>query len=323
MQKIELRDPAALKPHPLRARMPKRAKDSLAFKALTESIHTHGVNEPLAITADGHIIDGLERWHAAKDWQLEAVPCLVHADEDAPRLVVESLVARKQMTRGAAVYCVIPVLSEFFGRCETRRLENLTRGKNTGAEIPKSLRKGQCFSKTTELPSEEDERDIACQKLGINRETLRQARRLWLLLNEHGADFLRAEMGKQGLNLPGVAAVEFQTRQRLDIEPRLLAGELGVGHALSGMAGKASTQGKERVDNVNSVASFLARFRDVKLNSLPRAVEMALAEADLEEVEQMHTTAAEIEKLILAELEKRMRAEDSTPRDPNATSCGV
>jgi len=319
--KVELRDPAALKPHPLRARMPKRAKDSLAFKALTESIHTHGVNEPLAITADGHIIDGLERWHASRDWQLESIPCLVHADEDAPRLIVESLVARRQMQRGAAVYCVIPLMGEFFTNCENQRLQNLTKGKNKGAAIPKNLQKAQCFSKPSDLVSEDLQ--AACAKLGVSDETLRQARRLWLLLNEHGADFLRTEMGKQGLDLPGVAAVEFQTHQRLALEPRLLAGELGVGAALAGMAGKASTQGKERVDNVNSTATFLAKFRDVKLNSLPRAIEMALADAELEDVERMHTTAVEIEKLTLAVLEERMRRNLAAERDTNSENVGL
>lgn len=330
---IELRSPSTLKPHALRARMPKRQKDSLAYTALTESIHTHGVNEPLSITADGHIIDGLERWHAAKDWQIENVPCLVHADEDVPRLIVEGLTARKQMQRGAAVYCVIPLLADYFKNCEARRCANLVAGKNTGAEIPKNLQKDQCFSKTIGLSSGElssgeivapdDARAVVCAKLGVDRETLRQARKLWLLLNEHGADFLRTEMGKQGLALPGDAAVEFQTHQRLALEPRLLAGELGVGAALAGMAGKASTQGTARVDSVAREAQALDRLFRTPIDNLPRVMEQVIAAAAPEQLEEMHAVAKEIERLTLEALEISFRANAAEQRDPEVMAPGL
>lgn len=333
LAKIENRPVSALKPHPLRARMPKRQKDSLAFAALSNSIHCHGINEPLAITPDGQIIDGLDRWHAAKDWQLETVPCIAHADDDAPRLIVESLTARKQMTRGAAVYSVIPLLADFFKNCEARRCANIVRGKNTGAEIHKNLQKDQCFTKTIGLSSEElssgqivapdDARAVVCAKLGVDRETLRQARKLWLMLNEHGADFLRSEMGKQGLALPGVSAVEYQTHQRLALEPRLLAGELGVGAALAGMAGKAATQGTERVDSVAREAQALDRLFRTPLNSLPRVIERVLADADPDKLEEIHAVAAEIERLTLDALEAAARAHAAEQRDLNAMAPGL
>jgi len=296
--KIEHRDPSALKPHPLRARMPKRAKDSLAFAALTESIHTHGVNEPLAITADGHIIDGIERWHAAKDWQLAAVPCIVHADEDAPRLIVESLTARRQMTRGAAVYCVIPLLTEFFKNCETRRVANIAKGKNTGAEIPKNLRKDQCFSKVAErLSGDEQSEKLVLAKLGVAHETLWQARKLWELLNEHGAHALRKHFADRGLDLTPIAAVEAQVRERLAIEPKLLNEGAGVGAALAGLGGKAATVGVTPERNAHKEADSLLNLFNLPQPTLQRIVQRIIEKADFDHLEQFRFNALEIARI--------------------------
>lgn len=322
--KIELRSPSTLKPHHLRTQLPKIAKDSSAFLALSESIRDHGITHPIDITPDGHIIKGLDRWRIAKDYQHAEIPCFVRADKDAALLIVEGLVARKQMQRGAAVYCVIPVLSDFFARCETRRLENLTNGKTVGPEIPKSIRKPQCFSKAIESPSEGEETiKMICAKLGVEKDTLRQARKLHRLLNEHGADFLRTEMGKQGLALPGDAAVEFQTHQRLALEPRLLAGELGVGAALAGMAGKASTQGTARVDSVAREAQALDRLFRTPIDNLPRVMEQVIAAAAPEQLEEMHAVAKEIERLTLEALEISFRANAAEQRDPEVMAPGL
>lgn len=320
LDKIEHRPVSGLKAHPLRARMPKRQKESLAFAALTEDIHANGVNEPLAITPDGHVIDGIERLQSAKDWQIETVPCLIHADEDAPRLIVASLVARRQMQRGAAVYCVIPLMSEFFANCERQRLVNLAFGKNKGPAIPKNLQKANVPRNPTEWGSEDVA--TACQRLGVGEETLRQARKLHRLLNEPGADFLRTEMGKQGLNLAGVAAVEHQTHQRNALEPRLLAGELGVGAALAGMAGKASTQGTTRVDSVAREAQALDRLFRTPIDSLPRVMDRVIADADPEKLEEIHAIAAEIERLTLAALETSFRAHAAEQSDKVGMAYG-
>lgn len=323
LPKPELRAVSSLKPHPLRTQLPKIAKCSLAFLALSESIRDHGITHPIDITPDGHIIKGLDRWRIAKDYQHAEIPCFVRADKDAALLIVEGLVARKQMQRGAAVYCVIPVLSDFFARCETRRLENLAHGKPVGAEIPKKLQKDQCFSKSGDRTSEGDETvATVIAKLGVGKETFWQARKLWLLLNEPGADFLRTEMGKQGLALPGTDAVKYQTHQRNALEPRLLAGELGVGAALAGMAGKASTQGTTRIDSVARQAHALDRLFRTPLATLPRVMERVIADADPEQLEEMNAVAAEIARLTMEALETSFRAHAAEQSDKVGVAYG-
>ncbi len=163
---IILKDPAELRLHKLQAHIPAPDKKSSEWVAFIDSIHAGGILHPLLITKDGQIMDGGWRWRAAMQLEMAEVPCLVREEAEAAVIITESLLHRKQMTRGAAVYLALSLVKDFVESAESRRRSNLMRGHKT-REIPlKSPNGSDCRSETiAEI----------CQRWGVSEKTYREA----------------------------------------------------------------------------------------------------------------------------------------------------
>ena len=209
--RTENRDPADLRLHKLQKLLPEPNKDSGEWHAFVDSIRAGGILHALIITPDGYIMDGGWRWRAAKQLQLTEVPCVVRDEGEAAIIMVESLLHRKQMTRGAAVYLALGLIKDFVDAAEQRRFANLKRGS-------KIIEKPLFLPKTSNLPSGTDEKvDELCCRWGVSRETYRQANQVHDIFSKR----------------PDLKSLW---------EPRLLSGEKNLWNVLSAIAGTGADQ---------------------------------------------------------------------------------
>ena len=98
----------ALTIHPLLAPVPRLALDAPEMLALIASVETHGVLAPLIVNERAEIIDGRARLIAAQKAGLTEVPCVVVPDEDAATLILDTLCARRHLTKSALAYVFSP-----------------------------------------------------------------------------------------------------------------------------------------------------------------------------------------------------------------------
>jgi hypothetical protein len=208
--------PADLRLHRLQANIPAPDRDSTEWVAFVDSIQNGGILQPLIITPDGQIMDGGWRWRAAKQLDLLEVPCLIRSESEAAVIITESLLHRKQMTRGAAVYLALSLVSDFVASAETRRLNNLKRGNKT-REIP-------LFSpKSSNCSSEENRVVNLCERWGIAAETYNRARQVREIF-------------------------EASPEIKEEWEPKLLSGEKNLWNILSAVGGAGADQtGRDEV----------------------------------------------------------------------------
>jgi hypothetical protein len=130
------RDPRSLRRAPLhKTHVPAPDKDSPQWAAFIETVRADGrVRVPVVITPGGLVADGWWRAEAARDLQLETIPCEEVPEQEAALIIVESLTARKQMTRGATVYLALGLLESYADAAEARRLRNVTAQRTTGEQ---------------------------------------------------------------------------------------------------------------------------------------------------------------------------------------------
>ena len=108
------RSPADLTPHPAIKHLVGRwAPDSESALALRRSIQEHGLLQPLTITEDGRILDGVTRWQAAKALQLNEVPVTVRSEGEVFEVMLASEIRRHQ-TKGQRAFVFAPFVSEAF-----------------------------------------------------------------------------------------------------------------------------------------------------------------------------------------------------------------
>lgn len=206
------KDPAELRLHKLQSHIPAPDKKSTEWVAFIDSIHAGGILHPLIITTDGQIMDGGWRWRAAKQLEMAEVPCVMREESEAAVIITESLLHRKQMTRGAAVYLALSLVKEFVESAESRRLSNLKRGHKT-REIPLKSPKDSNF------PSENESVQELCARWGVAVETYKRAR----LVHQIFAS-------KPDL--------------KTEWEPKLLSGEKNLWNVLSAIGGAGADQSK-------------------------------------------------------------------------------
>jgi hypothetical protein len=207
---IIFKDPADLRPHRLQRHIPEPDKKSPEWVALVDSIQAGGILHPLIITGDNQIMDGGWRWRAARQINLTEVPCVIRAESEAAVVITESLLHRKQMTRGAAVYLALSLLPEFIQSAEYRRLQNLKRGVKTCENPLKSPKDSNCPSETVLE---------VCQRWGIAVETYKRAREVHNIFAK-------------------------DTALKKEWEPRLLSGEKNLWNVLSAIGGAGADQSK-------------------------------------------------------------------------------
>ena len=86
-----------LKPHPKLKHFPMLPEDK--FAALVVSIRKEGMLKAIVVTSEGEIIDGRNRWKAAKEIALEMVPVEVRDDVDPVTYAIESAATGRQLTK--------------------------------------------------------------------------------------------------------------------------------------------------------------------------------------------------------------------------------
>ncbi len=232
----EYRDPKSLRLHKLRKHFPGIDKEAPDWIALTDSIAAEGILQPLLITAEGFIVDGGWRWESAKDWQLTQVPVQIVAEERAAVIIAETLIARKQMTRGATVYLMMPIIKEVVMSAELRRLANISAGRKTN-EIEL---KPQCFSMSSNWNEGEPLEAIRnlCFRWGVGKTTFYTARSVYLWLNELDCSALKKLHADLDLPVPAIAALRtLQEDLKSDFEHQLLTGEKNLWNVESGIKG--------------------------------------------------------------------------------------
>jgi len=216
-----------LRIHPVLSALPELGKDDPLFVSLVENVRDNGVEIPLVCIEPDLIVDGRERWKAAKRLRLQEVPVVFHRRNEPASVVVSSL-TRKHYSKGALAYVMFPLLPRAFEESRNRRLANLRRG----AAVPESA---------LSAPSGTFE-DLA-ERLGVCRRLLFQAKEVRA---EFDRDKSRYEFQDEG---------EPMTLKEY-YEPRLLWGRgtsdecraMGLGAILAGISGLRATGGKHRPD---------------------------------------------------------------------------
>lgn len=159
---IQQRPTASLRLHELQERIPAPDTGSPSWQAMLDSIAEHGVMQPLIITEDGRIMDGGWRWRAATQVHLDSVPCTVAPDTDAAFFITHTILHRKLMSRGAAVYLVIKFDTDLVEAAKVRSLKNLKKGQVS--PTPSNLESGKI--------------SVICRRLGVSDETYIQAKKV-------------------------------------------------------------------------------------------------------------------------------------------------
>ncbi len=204
-------DPAQLRPHPLKRTVPRPA----AWLPGGESFNTL-CDDMIERGVDLPLLvtaDGFILDGEAR-WRAArqiglAAVPVQVTDQDPAMLMLAALVHRRHLTKGALAYTAYPLLAPAHAEAKARRLEN--------------LRKGQCFPKTIESSSGKSPAELAAS-IGISHDVFHQSARLH-------------------------AAFEKSDKLRDQFEPAILAGEIGLGAALAGIAGQEATLDKARKDS--------------------------------------------------------------------------
>jgi len=204
--KQELRDPFDIMLNRFQKQFPDPDKNSPEWAAFVESARAGGVREPVDITADGQLIHGRKRWLAARALKVE-IPCIIRDDAEAALILVESLIHCRHMTRGAALYMVLPMLDDFIKAANTRRLANLRKGKNSDISLIGPKGSVLPFETITEL----------CARFGVDKKVFQRAQEVRAIFDADPA--LKAEY-----------------------EPQLLSGEKNLWNVLSAAGGADADQ---------------------------------------------------------------------------------
>lgn len=222
--------------HKLRRHWPAINKEALDWIAHTDSVAASGVLVPILITAEGQIADGDWRWQAAKDWQIDKVPVTIIPEELVPVVMAETLIARKQMTRGAAVYLLLPLVKDVVHSAELRRLANIQEGRNTN-EIEL---KPQHFSNPSNSDSvgRESIKNL-CLRWGVSWDTFSKARLVHSWLNEPDFAALKRLHTDLEIEMPNAAGLrQLQEDLKLEFEHKLLIGDKNLWNLESGIKGR-------------------------------------------------------------------------------------
>lgn len=192
--------------HPILAHIPVWARAEPEFEALLASIAERGLDYPVLIDSRQQVVDGRNRRNALRVLG-RTVTCRVVADAEAAQIAVASLANRRHLPKGALAYLVAPLLKPAVDEIRERQMANIKAG-TARASTESTLGK----TGTVE--------DLA-RSLGFSRDLLFQA--LDLHKRFEGRDDLRAQF-----------------------EPHIIAGDYGLGAAIQAIAGKVSTEGKEK-----------------------------------------------------------------------------
>ena len=203
---IVLRQPAELPDHPLLAHIPVWAPTEPEFQNLKASIIARGVDYPVKLDSQGRVVDGRNRRNACRAAGLP-VPTQTIPDDQVVALSLDSLGARRHVSKGAMAYLLGPLLQPAVEEARARQAAARF-GADSGSPLS-----GRPAAVTVES---------LAAGYGFGRTLLFQA----LELHEKFK-------GKPEL--------------RTQFEEKVVNGEYGLGAALQAIAGKLATEDKPRV----------------------------------------------------------------------------
>ena len=181
---------------------------------------------------------GGRRWLAARQIELEEVPCLVKPENEAGVIVVDGLMQCRHMTRGAAVYLSLTMLKDFIESANSRRLGNLQKGGKSN-EIP------LIFSMSSNSTQEETVREL-CQRWGIGKDTFYQARTVLELFRGEKCEELTKLFKSSEQKPPGIEGLRtLQKRFRDQFEPELFSGDKNLWNVRSAVGSMIATEDKQ------------------------------------------------------------------------------
>ena len=184
--KIVNKDPAILKLHPLQEEIfrwhPLRlnaAADELdqVFKALVEDIRENGIQQPLLIDEQDRLLDGADRWLAARRLQLPLVPTIMQPKLDIEQ-VLGHLVTRKNYTESQIAMILAAISDATVEANKKARLANL---KNQPLDTLAAYGPASVHIRET--------LGFLAEKAGISTRLLYQAREIRKLFREHPQKF--------------------------------------------------------------------------------------------------------------------------------------
>ena len=227
--------------------LPLLAEDSSEFRALCSSIDDLGVLEPLKLHK-GRVVDGRDRLRAAIKAGRDEIPGVEICEGDLHSVILASLIARKHYTESAIAYLAFPHIEPVLKEAQARKMECLKRGAQAGDEARRLL-SGLRGAQTAEEISD---------ALGIGRNFLFSARDM---------------TGQFEKNL------ELQAH----FEPLIIAGEMGLGAVLQGIAAWEATKGQPKAARqldlfwIEKTSGLIDKRKFSGWDKTPEAIRQAVA----------------------------------------------
>ena len=248
--------------HPLAAKMPMLPEDALEMVALLASIELHGLDrQPLIIDPHDRLMDGRHRKLMAKRAGIGDVPCIVRPEEEAPSIIVESLVGRRHYTKGARAYLAAPLLVAAAEANKEARTQQLLAGANPRKPIQSVFGNNEeGFAAQLGFSG-----DLARQAKDIHKKFAAADERLakW---RDKFPDLVKQIGGpgkESGYPVPEWAQpVPENLRNRF--EPKILSGDLGLGAVIQAIAGLEATKGQPRAEQ-REFALIMEGFKTMRL----------------------------------------------------------
>lgn len=205
-------DPRDLSPHHLNRAMPRLSPGMPEWQALFDDIRDRGIQTPIQVVNGTKVVDGETRRLVAVAIPLATVPVVDVPEDQGVTTLVEHLCLQKHLTKGQRAYISYHLAKGLETESKARRMAKLKKGQSP-------------------MPIESASGNIGdfgtfCERFGFSRDLFEQARKLH-------------------------AAFEADPSLREQFEPRIL--DLnephGLGAVWAGIAGKHSTEGREKQPN--------------------------------------------------------------------------
>jgi len=170
-------NPSKLKDHPLNIELFGNLEDS-AYDQLKEDIEKRGIQDPLHITKDNVIVSGHQRRLIAQELGMD-VPCIIRNDLEEEWQIEEQLISDNLLRRHLSPYQQV--------ECDDKlkNIEDIKAKLRKESTLPKKGQKGfqpndtQNFGGHNSNKHSGESLQKRAKKLGTNRETLRQARKVY------------------------------------------------------------------------------------------------------------------------------------------------
>lgn len=210
---IATRHPADLKPHWAIEAMPRWEHHTPEWLGFIADIEENGIRHPIQITADNLVVDGETRRQAAIELGLAEVPVILVPDTEIFEAVLREI-RRRHMTKSAMAYVAFPLFREAYeeliAKGRAKRISNLRIDENPNVS-----------RKPTESVIGAGRVEDLANSIGVSADLLQQAARLHELFH-------------------------LDPEYRAAVEPGILSGDIGLGAAIAGHAGREATLGRTR-----------------------------------------------------------------------------